>query len=252
MSDGGRPEPEGGVEAAREVVECAQRTLAERGVRIELRQQFRMPRIQQPRPRGLAAMVLRVAGRLGGLLFRVLRRRPARRPGATEKPEFGRLVGEGIAEPARGRYMINYGSYAEMRTGGETFGGRSGRPVQELPQSHRSAPVADVLWLLRVLRGATRASLAGTDTVRGTECRRFDAYVDLERASAAVAGGLAAPQVDRFEQLRALPVTVWIDGEHVRRVEFEQGERPSVRRALELWEFDVAVDQLDWSRLPQR
>jgi hypothetical protein len=187
------------------------------------------------------------------LLFRAYRRRVAPDREATDRPKFGRLVGVGIAEPANGRYMIDYGSYAEIHTGGETRGGRSGRPVQEFPPAARKEPVVgDVLWLLRVLRGATEASFVGPDTVRGTACRRFDAYVDLERASAAVDDGLAAPQVSRFEQLRALPLTVWIDSTHVRRVEFEQLGRASVRRVLELWDFGVAVDDLDWSRLPQR
>lgn len=251
MSDGGRPEPVGGTEAAREIVARAEHTLTERSVRIALRQDFTLPRMS--RPPGLVGMAVRVAGSVARLLFRAYWRRVARGPGATGRPEFGRLAGEGIAEPAQGRYMIDYGSYAQMHTGGETFGGRSGRPVQELPPSAREEPViGDALWLLRVLRGATEASFVGTDTVRGMVCRRFDAYVDLERASAAVDEGLAAPQVSRFEQLRALPVAVWIDRTHVRRIEFRQAGRASMRRVLELWDFDVAVDDLDWSRLPQR
>ena len=49
--------------------------------------------------------------------------------------------------------------------------------------------------------------------------------------------------------------TVWIDGQHVRR--FQTVERGSDRYALaartetvELWDFGVPVDELDWSRLP--
>jgi hypothetical protein len=49
--------------------------------------------------------------------------------------------------------------------------------------------------------------------------------------------------------------TVWIDGKHVRR--FQTVERGSGRYAratktetVELWDFGVPVDELDWSRLP--
>jgi len=240
------------VEAAGEVIACAERTLAERSVRIELRQEFTLPRMRELRPPGLAGTAVRAAGRLAGLLVRAWWRHATRRQGATVPRKFGHLVGEGIAEPAQGRFMIDFGSYAQLHIGGQTFGGRSGRPVRELSGSHPDPVVADVLWLLRVLRGVTDARFTGTDPVRGTACRRFDTHVDLERASAAVADGLAAPTVRRFEQLRALPVTVWIDGEHVRRVAFEQVGPASRRRVLELWEFGVAVDDLDWSRLPQR
>ena len=49
--------------------------------------------------------------------------------------------------------------------------------------------------------------------------------------------------------------TVWIDSEHVRR--FQAVERGSARfsratttETVELWDFGVPVDSLDWSRLP--
>ena len=49
--------------------------------------------------------------------------------------------------------------------------------------------------------------------------------------------------------------TVWIDDERIRR--FQAVERGSGRSALvtktetvELWDFGVPVDSLDWSRLP--
>ena len=110
--------------------------------------------------------------------------------------------------------------------------------------------VGEVLWLLRLLPGTTDASLDGTETIRGTACRRFAAHVDMERASAAGGEGLQPPSVDRFEELRAVPVTVWIDGQHVRRVRFERGPEVRHRATLDLWEFGVPVGELDWSRLP--
>jgi len=57
-----------------------------------------------------------------------------------------------------------------------------------------------------------------------------------------------------------LVLTVWIDGRHVRRVRFEDRapkdlraeQRASVAKVLtlELWDFGVLVQELDWSRLP--
>ena len=49
----------------------------------------------------------------------------------------------------------------------------------------------DVLWLLP---GVTGAAVDGTDTFRGTACRRLAAHVDMARASAAVEGGLRLPR----------------------------------------------------------
>ena len=51
----------------------------------------------------------------------------------------------------------------------------------------------------------------------------------------------------RFEDLLALPVEVWLDAQHVRRVRY----RPEhLTETLELWDFGVALDDLDWTRLP--
>src|SRR5262249_45829817 len=84
----------------------------------------------------------------------------------------------------------------------------------------------------------------------GTASRRFAAHVDLERASAATEDGLKPPPVERFEELRALPVTVWIDGQHVRRIRFESRPLPRHISTLDLWKFGVPAGDLDWSRLP--
>jgi hypothetical protein len=250
MPDHSHPEPASGTEAAREIVACAERTLAAPSARIELHQEFTYQRPEWPRPRGLSGMVLRLAGKLGKLLARAWWRRATRHLEPARRPEFGHLVGEGIAEPARGRYMIDYGSYAQIHTEGKTFGGGSGRSFQKLDLFPGRGAMADALWLVSLLRGATDASLDGTETLHGTVCRRLAAHADMERASAASGEGLPAPQVDRFEELRAMPVTVWIDGQHVRRVRFQQAVLPKLRRTLDLWDFGVPVNNLDWSHLP--
>jgi hypothetical protein len=107
-----------------------------------------------------------------------------------------------------------------------------------------------VLWLLRLLPGTTNVALEGTDTLHGTLCQRLAAHVDLARASAASGEGLRPPPVERFEDLGALPVTVWIDGQHVRRIRLEHSLAPTYVTTLDLWEFGVPSGDLDWSRLP--
>ncbi len=65
--------------------------------------------------------------------------------------------------------------------------------------------------------------------IRGTSCRAIAARIDFERASAAAPDGLALPSVNRFEDLRVLPVRVWVDAEHIRRVRFTNGRRKPTR-----------------------
>jgi hypothetical protein len=173
-----------------------------------------------------------------------------RRLETTRGQEFGHLIGEGVAEPARGRYMVDFGSFAELRTGGTTYGGRSGRSLQVMRPMPDLGQVEDVLWLLRLLPGVTDAALEGTDRLHGTACRRLAAHADMERASAATDGGLQPPPVERFNQLRALLLTVWIDGQHARRIRFEHGAPARHLTTLDLWDVSVPVEHLDWSRLP--
>ena len=249
MSGTSHPEPAGGAEAAREIFACAERTLAAPSARIELRRELRFQQAERPRPPGWRGNVLRVADKTGRLLIGAGWRFATRR-GANRGLAFGQMVGEGIAEPAQRRYMIDFGSFAKLHTGGKTFAGGSGRSVQALDPWPVGEMVGDVFWLLRLLPGTTDASPDGTETIRGTACRRFAAHVDMERASAASGEGLRPPQVDRFEELRALPVTVWIDEQHVRRIRFEHGRQPRDLATLDLWEVGVPAGGLDWSRLP--
>lgn len=255
------PEPVSGVEAAREIVACAERTLAAASARIELHTEMKPPPDGWPRPRRAKE---RLAGMLSMLLLRTMWRLATRfrgafrRRGANRMPGFEQmfgaggfqLVGAGVAQPAQDKYMIDYGSYAKLHAEGTTFSGRSGRSLQELHPSPLGEGAGDGLWLLRLLPGTTNASPEGTDTLHGTVCRRLAAHVDMERAAAASAQQLPPPQVGSFEELRALPVTVWIDGQHVRRIRFEHGTMPKHLNTLDLWEFGVPVDDLDWSRLP--
>ena len=172
---------------------------------------------------------------------------------------FGHGAAEGFLEPAASRYMIDFGSYAEICADGVTFGGRSGRSLHTLrPYSKHEG---DVLWLLRLVPGTTDARPEGTETLHGTSCRKYSAHVEVQRAAAASARpGLGPPSGVDFTQPPTLVLTVWIDGLHIRRVQFADGAprqtRPaqggSVRKILTLdrWDFGEPVRELDWSRLP--
>lgn len=105
-----------------------------------------------------------------------------------------------------------------------------------------------MMWLLQLLRGTTDATHEGDDTLHGTPCKRLAVHLDLEQASGATARGLRAPAVDRFEQLRALAATVWIDGHYIRRVHVSEVLPREL--TLELWDYGVSTDDLNWSRLP--
>ena len=102
----------------------------------------------------------------------------------------------------------------------------------------------DVLWLLPSVTGA---AVDGTDTVRGTACRRLAAHVDMARPRQLSREGCGPRQ---FERLRALPLTAWIGGQGVRRIRFERGAPAPHRTTLELWDVGAPVGNLDWSRLP--
>lgn len=250
MPESSHPEPVSGTDAAREIVACAERTLATPSVRIELHGELKFLRDEWTPLRGWRGRVLRLAAKAANLQAKARWRRATRGLQYARDLRSGHVVGVGIAEPAQARYMIDYGSYAELHAGGATFSGRSGLPLQRLHPHPESGRMGDVWWLLRLPTGTTDARLEGSDSLHGAVCRRLAAKVDMARASAASDQGLASPQVDRFEELRALPVMVWIDGQHVRRVRFEQTGQASRCLTLDLWEFGIPVGELDWSRLP--
>lgn len=250
MAESSPSQPASGAAAAREIIACTERTLAAASARVELHWEVKVAPDAWPRPQGWRGGVLRFAVSAAKPLAKVWWAHATRRLESARGWPSGHMVSEGIAEPARGRYMIDYGAYAELHAEGKTFGGRSGLPLQRLQPRPERGRVGDVLWLLRLPTGTTSASLDGSDTLHGVVCRRLAAQVNMARASAASEHGLATPQVDRFEELQALPVTVWIDGQHLRRVRFEQTGQPSRTLTLDLWEIGIPVSELDWSRLP--
>ena len=227
-----------------ELRECAERTLAAGSARIQVA--FDMD----------AALPERKPRRRGGLL------RPLLRPAGAAGRWGWNYVAEtwssfrfdGFVEPVRRRHMLAaekaaaVRNWAELEQDGKSFSGRPGQPIAALDPV-RGRGFTDVWFLLDSLRGLEVATAEGEDVVRGTPCRRLAARVDLARASAAVPNGIHPPSVDRFEDLLSLPFTVWIDGTHVRRVRFEEAQ-PSRSWQIELFDFGVSTEGLDWSRLP--
>jgi hypothetical protein len=221
-------EPAGDATAVREVVARAKSTLAAPSARLEFRLDtdiVRPERQGRHRP-GPVGKLVRLAARAAWQRIA---------PGvdaASMRDAFMHQAGKGFLEPAADRYLIDYGSYAEMAIGGKRFGGASGHPLQARHEWHRErAQRDDPLGLLRLLQDVTVARHVGQAAVRGTPCRMVEV------------------------RARSAEFTVWIDDEHIRRIESEaraSDEHASVsrRETLELWDFGVAVDSLDWSRLP--
>jgi hypothetical protein len=152
---------------------------------------------------------------------------------------------EGVVDLDGRRYMLDYGSFARLYADGHEWSGRSGRAIATLSGADRSL-LASPLWLLDVLTGATAALEEGTETVRGTPCRRLATMVDLGVASGRTPGGIVVPRM-RFEDLLAFPVNAWIDDAHVRRVRVGLEHQTDT---VTLCDFSVSLD-LDWTRLPE-
>jgi len=161
---------------------------------------------------------------------------------------FAHLAAEGFIEPVATRYMVDFGSYAELFADGRLFSGRSGRALSTLKPWCERPMMPDPWWMLAVLRGVAKADPEEPEAVAGTQCERYSIRVDLARASAASPSGLYAPSAEHFEDLSELPLTVWHDRDRIYRVRY--AELPSSTITLELWDFGVSTATLDWTHLP--
>jgi hypothetical protein len=207
-----------------EVIARATATMAAPSARIEIR--FDRDIVVAERPWWREAGLTRLARRAAWKAI------AATRTVAQLRETFLHPAAVGFIEPAAGRYMVDFGSYANMRVDGQRFAGLSGQPLQPRYRDHRPPEqLDDPLELLTQVRDATEAADAGEEAVRGTPCQ--------------VVAVRAGPT----------ELTVWIDDTHIRRmrsVEHASGAAASVSKTLtiELWDFGVAVGSLDWSRLP--
>jgi hypothetical protein len=170
-------------------------------------------------------------------------------------------AGEGFAEPAARRYMIDGGaSGGFVCREGVVVQGRHGWRVRRLPgRETEQVTVMHWLWPLWALTGAVSARAVGAEAVRGIACQQLIVEVDLARALAAGGAGWPASFRPGPEALTTAALAVWIDERRVRRVRFSQPTNgpvspDSADRAstveVELWDFGTSVAHLDWSRLP--
>jgi len=155
------------------------------------------------------------------------------------------LTGEGVLDLAGRRFMVDYNSYAVLQVGAEEWSGRSGRPLDTLSASPSHIP--SPLWLVDLLTGIESAEDHGTEEVDGQAWRHLLATVSLAEASARRPQGMASPARERYEELLALPVEVWLQDGHLRRVRFVAEQRTDT---VTFTDFGVPVDGLDWGRLP--
>lgn len=146
---------------------------------------------------------------------------------------------EGVIDFTGRRYMIDLGGYAVLHADGRQWSGASGRRLGALLAEKPRGMVP--LWLPNLLDGVRAATEVGVETVRGASCRHFQADVDPSHASSVLSDD-DWPR-DSIER----PVDVWIDDAHVRRITAWAQARV---QTLELWDFGLSVQQLDWTRLP--
>lgn len=117
--------------------------------------------------------------------------------------------------------------------------------------SAKTASAYQPLWLLNLLRGVVDAEERGVDFLHGQRCTHFGAQADLLRAADALAYEMALPPlgVSQLQELKEIPVEVWIDGEgYVRRARHTAAGGTNVL-TVDLTEFGISLPS-DWSRLP--
>jgi hypothetical protein len=145
---------------------------------------------------------------------------------------------EGLIDFRSRRYML-FGPYAQIYANGELRGGAPGRSLSSLTRG-KNRPVVP-LWLLDLLDGMHDAGETGGEMLRGVSCRRLTPDLDARHASATLPSQWSADP----EQLRP---EVWVgeDG-YIHRIQVHALNRT---QGLELWDFGVQLDHLDWTHLP--
>lgn len=106
---------------AQALVTWTARTRAAPGARVELHREFGWPQAQWPASGGWRGHVLRLAAKGGKLLVSAGSTLATRRLETTRSQQFGHLVEEGAAEPARRRYMVRALRRSRARGNGATW-----------------------------------------------------------------------------------------------------------------------------------
>ncbi|TDT33158.1 hypothetical protein [Naumannella halotolerans] len=185
----------------------------------------------------------RTAVGLAGRSALDLGRRAGRIAFAPARSRWGRVSSRGVIDLAASRVGLG-GSYAEVHEGRRRWGGRPGKPRGG---DGRSWPIGieSPLWLIGALAGVQTADPA----VDADGAARYAVSVDLAAASAAYAEGLPSPQVDRYEQLLALPFRLWTDdGGRLQRVRYVD---TWAIYDLYLSDWGIDLSGYDWSVLPE-
>jgi hypothetical protein len=225
----------GQVRARARVAAAHQRTISASTSRIEVLTEVILPP-RTSRERRRRGGLLRPAISLSSAVSRSLLARFAQ--------NFGHLRAQGVLDLQHRRYMLDHGGYARLGTDGTEQAGPPGTVIKTCSAEEPNPPTP--LWLIDVLTGLIDATAVGTDTVRGTPCTRLQATVDLSQASRINPGAVAVPALNTFEDALALPIEVWTDHQHLRRVRFSQDIRTDT---LELWDIGTPLGDLDWTRL---
>jgi hypothetical protein len=239
------------------VVEALERTIASGSARLQLRFELRWPDDLSARDFRWAGETGDPAARrlwrwLGSIAIRAFvwgsRRLVHRWSKAAAQPQHG------VIDFAAHRCM--YGPVKVFKEREEAvlvvedryWTGAPGEPIDRL--SAKTASAYQPLWLLNLLRGVIDAEERGVDLVHGQPCTHFGAEVDLPCAADAISYEMALPPgVSQLQDLKEVPVEVWIDDEgYVRRARHTAPATTSVL-TVDLIEFSISLP-CDWSRLP--
>lgn len=157
------------------------------------------------------------------------------------------LEAEGILDLDRPGAAYDHGQFAVTEIADGIWGGPSGRLLADLPVDPDCRP--GPRWFLGAVEFLNWAVEENREEMAGTLCRRFRVGADLsvspEVRSAETSGAMSWIP-DLVPDLSAVPLTVWIDHEHLRAVQVcGRGQLYT----LELTEVGIPVHGFDWTRL---
>jgi hypothetical protein len=142
---------------------------------------------------------------------------------------------QGVIDLTQRRYMLFDDEYAQLYSDGRVWGGDPGEKLVRWKGFREADPLA--LRPLDALQAVTSARKGGREQVRGVSCEIFACDVDAQRLFH-----------EWSSQVSTLQMTVGVDGGgYVRRVQVYAEDRTWT---IELWDFGLVVEDLDWTRLP--